>query len=437
MQSRRGFLKIAASVAGLGLIAPLAACAGNGGSNGDGGKTADGKVQINYWHTNPESRGGAAVDSLIKQFNEQSKDVEVVGRYNDGYDGLMKNLQADAAAGNTPDLVQVSYSNLEYFPSTFEFTPADEVAKLAGKDSFIEDQFPENIIKLGTDSEGKLVGFPYAVSDPILYYNKDIYSQAGLTKAPDTWEEVREFAKAIQEKTGKHAIQIQEGDTWALQAMMNAHGGDMLTWNGKKAELKLTEQANVDAMQFYADMVLKDKTALHISNEEALKAFNSGDLAMFAASCANLAGIEKSAKFNIGTVKWPSFEGSKLRIPAGGCVLAVTSSDDAKKKAVMEFIEFLYKDESIVEWIKGTGYIAHTKTAPESDAMKQLLADDPLREAAASAVDNIIPWTAWPGSSAQQAQQFLSDMRDQVLSGSKDPKTALKDCNDKIAALIK
>ena len=69
--------------------------------------------------------------------------------------------------------------------------------------------------------------------------------------------------------------------------------------------------------------------------------------------------------------------------------------------------------------------------------MKRLLEDDPLRAAAASQVDDIIPWAAWPGDSAQQAQQTISDMRDQVLSGSKDAKTALTDANDKINGLIK
>lgn len=431
--TRRDFLKIAASVAGLGIMMPLSAC---GTPSSATTATDGGKVQVEYWHTNPQSRGGDTVEAQIEAFNAQSSDVEVVARYNDGYDGLMKNLQADAAANKMPDLVQVSYSNIEYFPSTFAFTPADQVAQLAGKGDFISSEFPDNIIKLGTDSKGEVVGFPYAVSDPIFYYNADIFAEVGIDKAPETWQEVRADAQVIMDKTGKQPFHLQESDTWALQAYLACNGGDMLKWEGRTAQATLSDDANVTAMEFYYEMV-RDKLAIHISTDEALKAFNAGDLAMIATSCANLAGIEKAAQFTVATSKWPVFEGQQRRVPAGGCVLAVTSADDAKRKAVMEFVEFLYQADNIVDWVKGTGYVAHTKTAQESDAMKRLLEDDPLRAAAASQVDDIIPWAAWPGDSAQQAQQTISDMRDQVLSGSKDAQTALSDANDKINGLIK
>lgn len=436
MQSRRSFLKMTAALAGLGILAPLNACSSDSGSSA-AGSVADGKVKIEYWHTNPESRGGKTVDAQVAAFNKQSKNVEVVTRYNDGYDGLMKNLQADAAAGKTPDLVQVSYSNIEYFPTTFPYTPADEVAKLAGKDSFITDNFADNIIKLGSNNEGKLVGFPYAVSDPILYYNKDVLDSAGISQAPETWEELQEAAKTITEKTGKPSFYLQESDTWALQGLLNCNGGQMLEWKGNKATATLDDAANVKAMQLYADMVLKDKTALHMSNDEGLKAIDAGEVAMYASSCANLAGIEGAAQFTVGTAKFPVFEGKQRELPAGGCVLAVMAQDDSKKKAVMEFISYLFQDENIADWVKGTGYVAHTKTAPDSEAMKKVLADDPLREAASSQVDNIVPWTAWPGDSAQQVQQLISDMRDQVLGGTKEPAAALQDANDKINELLK
>lgn len=435
MQSRRDFLKATAALVGLGLMAPLAGC-GNAQNQGAGAGT-DGKVKIEYWHANPQSRGGKTVDAQVEAFNKQSESVEVVTRYNDSYDGLMKNLQADAAAGKAPDLVQVSYSNIEYFPSTFAFTPADKVAEAAGKATFIADNYEDNIVALGTDNAGDLVGFPYAVSDPIMYVNQDILDAAGVSKVPETWEELSQVARDITAKTGKPSFYLQESDTWALQALLNCNGGQMLKWDGKKATATLDDQSNIDAMKLHADMVLKDKSALHMSNDEGLKAFNAGDLALYCSSCANLAGIEQAAKFKLNTAKFPVFEGKKRALPAGGCVLAVTTQDKAKQKAVMEFIEFLFRDENIAEWVKGTGYVAHTKTAPNSEAMKKVLADDPLRETASSQVSDVVPWTAWPGSSAQQAQQYISDMRDQVLGGTKDAETALKDANNKINALLK
>lgn len=410
----------------------MSGCGSSDGSDGNGGK-----VTIEYWHTNSETRGGPTVEAQIQAFNEANPDIEVVGRYNDGYDGLMQNLQADAAAGNTPDLVQVSYSNLEYFPNNFSYTAPDELMEqYSDNPDFISESFAENIISLGTDSQGDLVGFPYAVSNPILYYNKDILAAAGLTEAPETWEELQEYALTIKETTGKSAFHLQENDTWALQALLECNGGSFLTWTDGTPECTIADPASADAFQLYADMTLVDKTSVHISTDEALQAFNAGELGMLASSCANLAGIEESASFEIGTAPFPVFEGEKRVVPAGGCVLAVTSQDDAKKEAVAKFIEFLYEDDNIVDWVDGTGYVAPTNSALESEGMQQLLAEDSLREAASSQVEDIIPWAAFPGDSGLQAQQFISDARDQILNG-EDINTALTECQDSINALFK
>ena len=42
--------------------------------------------------------------------------LKVVAKYNpDMYKGLMQNLQAEAATGNTPALVQIGWAFLDYF----------------------------------------------------------------------------------------------------------------------------------------------------------------------------------------------------------------------------------------------------------------------------------------------------------------------------------
>lgn len=428
----------------------LTGCGQAGGSFAEGTTTAGNttageqtsggaeKTTIEYWHTNSETRGGPTVEAQVEAFNAQSDHIQVISRYNDGYDGLMKNLQADAAAGKTPDLVQVSYSNIEYFPNNFPFTPADQVVEEVGENKdFITANFADNILALGTDSQGQLVGFPYAVSNPILYYNKDIFDQAGIDQAPNTWQELQGAAKIILEKTGKNPFHLQENDTWALQGLLECNGGKMLVWKDGKPECTLADPKNVEAFQLYADMTLTDKTSIHISTDEALKAFNAGELGMLASSCANLAGIEKSASFTVGTAKFPVFEGASRAVPAGGCVLAVTARDEAKKKAVMEFVEYLYEDQNITDWIQGTGYVAPTKGAMEYEGMKKLLAGDKLMEAASSQVGDIVPWSAYPGDSGLQAQQYIADARDQILGGAKDPQTALTDAQDKINGLFK
>ena len=100
------------------------------GSSASADTGDDGKVKIQYWHINSENRGGAAVQEFIDEFNASQDKIEVEGRFNSTYDELLKNLQADTAAGNTPSIVQVSWSNIEYFPDNFSYiSPEDVISK--------------------------------------------------------------------------------------------------------------------------------------------------------------------------------------------------------------------------------------------------------------------------------------------------------------------
>ena len=96
-------------------------------------KAASGdKTVIEYWHCNAETQGGLVVDDLVKKFNEENDHIEVVAKYNpDMYKGLMQNLQAEAATGNTPALVQIGWAFLDYFSNNFDYVaPQDAIDKL-------------------------------------------------------------------------------------------------------------------------------------------------------------------------------------------------------------------------------------------------------------------------------------------------------------------
>ena len=81
-------------------------------------KTASGdKTVIEYWHCNAENPGRSGRRRSGKETLMRNNDhIEVVAKYNpDMYKGLMQNLQAEAATGNTPALVQIGWA----FPGLF------------------------------------------------------------------------------------------------------------------------------------------------------------------------------------------------------------------------------------------------------------------------------------------------------------------------------
>ncbi len=428
---------LAAALSAALMAGTLAGCGASAAGNDE---AADGeKIQIQYWHINSENQGGAAVQEFIDTFNASQDEIEVEGRFNASYDELLKNLQADTAAGNAPSIVQVSWSNIEYFPANFSYISPEEIVSeyFSEDESFLTDTFSDSILDLARNSEGVLAGVPYSVSNPVLFYNADLLREAGLSEdGPQSWDEFVSFAKTVKEKTGKYGAYLQEGDTWVLQAILESGGASMLTRDGDTATATFNSEKGKAAMQSYADMVLTDESAVHLTNnDEGIQAFNDGEIAMYIGSIAKATNIMSSANFDVRSTTFPAFEGEDRAVPAGGCYLAITAQDPEEQKAAWEFIKFLCSDDNAAKWVAGTGYVPATKGAENSQILKDYLEQNPLMQAAMDQRADAVQWTAWPGS-ALEAQQALIDMRDQVLGGTKDVSTAMDECQAKVQAFI-
>jgi multiple sugar transport system substrate-binding protein/sn-glycerol 3-phosphate transport system substrate-binding protein len=135
--------------------------------------------------------------------------------------------------------------------------------------------------------------------------------------------------------------------------------------------------------------------------------------------------IQSNAKFDVTTVKAPSWEGKEVKLAAGGAMLAVTSKEKEKKEATWDFLKYLYSVESMAEWTKGTGYVPPRKDVAEAEnGLKQFLEENKMMAPAIEQMADMVSWTS------------LLDMRDKILSGSDTNKT-LKETQNEINELLK
>ena len=410
-------------------------------NNADNTASGD-KVKIEYWHCNAETQGGLTVDELVKKFNEENDHIEVVAKYNpDMYKGLMQNLQAETAAGNTPALVQIGWAFLDYFSNNFEYTtPQEAIDKFDSEDkNFLSDNFLPNVLNLAVNSDGVQVGIPYSLSSPVLFINRDLLKEAGLSEeGPKTWEEVKQFAETVKEKTGKYGFYMQEpADFWAQQGLIESNGASMLTKDASgKAQATFASKEGIEAFQLYADMV-KDESALHISWEEGSQSFIDGNVAMMYTTIARRAAVQKGAQFDVATVKSPTWGDKERKVPAGGCFLAITAQSDEQIQAAWEFEKYLYSVESMAAWTIGTGYVPPRKDVADAEnGLKSFLAENEMMKAAIEQMDGVVSWTSFPGDAGLQAEQLLLDMRDQILGGQVSVEDGLKNTQDQINALL-
>ena len=419
----------------------LAACGGAEGASEEGndeGEASGEKTQIEYWHVNAETQGGESVEKLVEEFNAQSDTVEVVARYNpDMYAGLMSNLQADVAAGNTPAVVQVGWAFLDYFSENFHYTEPQEVIEQHHEEDadFLEENFLPNILDLAVNSDGSQVGIPYSLSTPVLYLNEDMLEEAGLDPSgPETWEEVREYAKTIKEETDNYGIYIQEpADTWGQQAMVESNGANFI----EDGQAAFASEEGIEAFEYYQDLVIEDESALHVGWDQGIQSFIDGNVAMLFTTIAQRNNVQSNSGFNISAIESPRWEGEERRLPAGGAMLAITAEEEDQQSAAWEFMRYLYSVEGISEWTKGTGYVPPREgVADNPDGLQDFLEENEMMQPAIGQMDSVVPWASFPGDAGLEAEQKLLDMRDIILGGDVDVEETVTNTEDEINGLL-
>ncbi|MFZ4656637.1 MAG: ABC transporter substrate-binding protein [Caldilineaceae bacterium] len=321
--SRRTFLQ---ATAGLASLAALAACAAPGAAPATGGDSAAAPsgeaVEVTFmgWGGTEEDEG---VKSAIKQFESEQDKVKVTWLHTP--EQYLDKLVTNIAAGTPPDTAFVgadAYGTFVKQGLLMDITDKITGDSLMGAaDYFIQPQEEQRCAK-----DGKWYGIGSCWVAPHIYYNADIFAEAGIeppSNDPDqawTWDKFLEVATALTvDVNGKHPndadFDPENIERWGvdwptgtlhLHSAILGNGGDWLDENGR---LIIDQPAATEALQNIADLNLKHHVkpasaamqALGMSNSQML---DNGKLAMAIDGSWALAWIHK-IKPNLGTAALP------------------------------------------------------------------------------------------------------------------------------------
>ncbi len=316
-------------------------------------------VFSNIWGTPP---GGDApenkhpVDLVIEAFNEQSTDVKVTGRVDGGYyEGLQK-LQAELAAGSPPALCITPWNSINWADAglgiiNLEDIAGDEVAEVFGN---LKDQ----VIPL-VQIDGKTKGVPYAFSTPVVYYNNDILTDAGVAAEDlfQSWASYSEEGLKVQAATDGNPIFGFLGDSqWTAQSLIQCNGGFVLNENGEPV---MDSPEAIAAMQAVADM---DSQGLYDRStaSEVRASFTAGSTASWIGSIASLGGLKNTVTYDLQTSTFPVFDDKPRMMSSGGSFIGVYAREEEQQQAAWEFLKFALSEEGYSIWMQ-TGYLNATK----------------------------------------------------------------------------
>ncbi|MFF7333047.1 ABC transporter substrate-binding protein [Streptomyces sp. NPDC090306] len=273
----------------LSLVLAASAC---GGGSSTGGGSNDSPKTITYWASNQGA--SIAVDKKVlqpeldkfeKKYNVKVK-LEVVP-----WSDLLNRILTATTSGQGPDVLNIGNTwsaSLQATGALLDWNTAN-FDKIGGKDRFVDSAMGS------TGAEGKdPAAVPLYSMSYALYYNKQIFADAGISKPPTTWDELVADGKKISAK-GKNPLGAEGANvsenihhvfTFAKQ-----HGADFFTADGKP---DFTNDGTVAAVQQYVDLMAKSKTIpagnAEYAQNQSVSDFAKGKTAMllWQSAAANL-----------------------------------------------------------------------------------------------------------------------------------------------------
>ena len=159
------------------------------------------RTTIEFWH----SMGGVlgeATEGLVKDFNASQTGVTVKSTFVGSYDDGINKLLAGLRSGKVPNVIQVYDIGSRTMVDSNAIEPLENIAKENNFDLNGLVPQPRNYYTV----DGKLNALPFNSSNPLVYFNAEMLSKAGI-QYRNSWTlsdlEAAARKLTIKDETGK------------------------------------------------------------------------------------------------------------------------------------------------------------------------------------------------------------------------------------------
>ena len=368
------------------------------------------------------------IDGYMAEFSQQNPNIKVTPVYDGDYPTVASKVLQLAQAGTPADLAIVNAAAIYQLTDADAVIPLDDLIAQSGGDAYINDFYPAFLAN--SQMSGHTWSIPFQRSTLVLYYNKDLFQQAGIANAPQSWDEMVQDAQKLQQKDSsgnvtRYGVGFPSSGTayWEFQALAIESGQNVYD-NNAGNKVFFNAPASVQALQFMIDLNKKyDVSPPGAVNWDTLPSdFAAGKFGMIYHSTGSLTSVLKSAGFNVGVAMLP--KNQQFGSPTGGGNLYIMKGIPADHQAAAwKLIQWLSSPEREAQWSIDSGYVAPRKSAYDTAALKEytnkypqaLVARDQLQYAQNELGTHEMV----------QIQKFLSDAVQAGITGQSSPQDAL------------
>ncbi len=235
----------------------LCACSSQSKESSTGDAAGNQNVSFTIWHTFTEAQQ-TLLETLANEYEtaHPGVSIEVIGGYDPN--SFESTVQDAVINGVGPQLV------FNYASFATNFDGYDMLIDFgANWDIDLASMMAQGTYAEATGySDSKIHSVPIQTTGPVLFYNKAIYDELGLT-APSTWDELKENCKIIYEQTGKVGLAVDSLQDLAQMFILQSHDGQYVDadnkkvlWNDEKTLQWVNWWADGDSLQDLAQMFI-------------------------------------------------------------------------------------------------------------------------------------------------------------------------------------
>ena len=394
----------------------LAGCGGADEKETSPDKTSTGgaqdeivEVTLSAWGSSPTEQ--RIFEETLEAFEAEHPHIKVkLDIIADQYMDVMRTRLIGGQAGDV------------FFLDAFEAPGLMATGVLEPLDGYVTDDFDvadfEEPLLDAFKYDGVTYGFPKDTSTLALFYNVDLFEEAGLERAPETWEELEEYAKIIKEETGVHGFGIVP-DLARNVFLAESKGGKVATDN--RASFGTSEVA--EGLITLIDMRNIDESGASPADVGANwggEMFGQERAAMMIEGNWTITFLEDTfPNTNYATAEIPTVDGQNGSM-AYTVAYVMNRESDVKDEA-WELISWLTGKEGMTKWT-GSGFAFPTRTSVTEELG---LLEDEIRAPFAHATTYATVWaddTNLPIINNNFNNEFLS-----AFLGQKSLEDALKE----------
>lgn len=396
-------------------------------------------ITLTYWQYEFESKIGA-IDTLIEQFEEANPGINIE-QETFPYDAFQQQVAAAIPAGQGPDIVNLFYGWVPAWADAGYLIPLPEDTFSAAT---IESDFIPTV--QAAQYQGVYWGLPTAVRNLALFYNQDMFEEAGIDAPPATWDEFIEVAQQLTigengrfEQIGYGIAPDGQDHNLVREVLVRQFGG--APYSDDNTQVTYNSPEGQEAFAFYTGWVTEDEIGVPNfvpgGSSGSAAGYRTGFLASRIAMVIDgsfaIDAFREGADFNWGVAELPVLEegGTQANFSSfwmnGLTPLAEQSPE--KLDAATRFLEFLTSEEAMQLWLENVGELpARVSLAEDASLVEDAIYGPFIR--------------ALPYSNATffadegEQRRFMLDAFNRVWQQNTEPSTALDQAASEEQALL-